>query len=221
MFYNSTGHKGPRDVDIALRKWGTNDFDIPLPDFVDLYTEHLVAPFFVFQILCLVLWSLDDYWYYSALTLVMLLFFEGVLAKQRLVSLQNLRAMNREPSPVYVFRRSKWELISSEQLVPGDVMSLSFEPTREIGLNSRKMSTATANTSEKIVPCDALLIRGSCVVNEAMLTGESVPQVKESLRVASNDDSDGSGEMKQGMIHKCVLVDVRTDGGELPTYNIP
>ena len=31
------------------------------------------------------------------------------------------------------------------------------------------------------MPCDAVLLSGSCIVNESMLTGESTPEIKQEL----------------------------------------
>jgi cation-transporting ATPase 13A1 len=45
-----------------------------------------------------------------------------------------------------------------------------------------------------MVPCDLLILSGSAVVNEAILTGESQPLVKESI--AHKDDPDEVIEIK-------------------------
>jgi high-affinity K+ transport system ATPase subunit B len=39
------------------------------------------------------------------------------------------------------------------------------------------------NNSYKNVSCDILILGGTCVVNESILTGEAIPQIKESISV--------------------------------------
>jgi cation-transporting ATPase 13A1 len=81
-FKASRGLQTEKDVQMALNTFGPNNFDIPRPTFVDLFVEHAVAPFFVFQIFCVGLWMLDEYWYYSLFTLFMLVVFECTVVFQ-------------------------------------------------------------------------------------------------------------------------------------------
>jgi cation-transporting ATPase 13A3/4/5 len=50
--------------------------------------------------------------------------------------------------------------INSAELVPGDVIEI---------------------PEDKAMPCDLILLTGSCIVNESMLTGESIPVIKSAL----------------------------------------
>eukprot|EP00049_Salpingoeca_infusionum_P004355 m.78223 g.78223 ORF g.78223 m.78223 type:complete len:1153 (+) comp12527_c0_seq2:27-3485(+) len=143
--------------------YGKNSVKVPVPSFQTLYISQLTAPLFVFQVFCMVLYLLDDYWYFSLLTLGLLLFIESTTATQRLANLRELYSMHVPSRPVQVCRSGKWSSIKTSALVPGDIIALD---------RSKKSNK---------VPADLLVLGGSCVVNEALLTGEAVPLKKEAF----------------------------------------
>ncbi|ODQ66026.1 hypothetical protein NADFUDRAFT_70338 [Nadsonia fulvescens var. elongata DSM 6958] len=157
------------NIPLLNRKYGANTFDIPVPTFTELFKEHAVAPFFVFQIFCVGLWCLDDYWYYSIFTLFMLVVFESTVVWQRQRTLTEFRGMGIKPYSIYVYRGSKWVEIQTDELLPGDVVSIE------------------RSSEESGLPCDLVLINGTAIVNEAMLSGESTPLLKESIALRPAD----------------------------------
>ncbi|KAJ2006099.1 putative cation-transporting ATPase 1 [Coemansia thaxteri] len=179
----STGLEGAAAVKEALEIYGENRFTIPVPTFIDLFKEHAVAPFFVFQVFCVGLWCMDEYWYYSIFTLVMLVVFESTLVFQRLRTLNEFRSLSMHPYKIQALRSGQWTEIGTELLCPGDVVSV----------------VRTAEDSG--VPCDVILLEGTCIVNEAMLSGESTPQLKESIHLRdATDHLDMEGADKNSML---------------------
>jgi manganese-transporting P-type ATPase len=180
-------------------RYGPNYFSVKQPTFAELYKAQLLNPFSVFQIFCVLLWAIDDYIVYSCFSLFMVLMFEGTVVFQRLRSLQALRGMGNPSRPVLVHRCGHWTNIETTQLLPGDILSLTrVKPhvavQKQNSNNTGKpmmMNRRIEDEGGDVVPADLLLLRGSTVVNEASLTGESIPQMKEGLgEEYTNDDNE-------------------------------
>lgn len=207
-----TAHGIPSEGEInkLIEKWGKNHLAVAIPSFFELLRLQLLSPLAIFQVFCAVLWLLDEYWTYTLFSLFSVVMYEATTVFQRTRTQQMLGGMAPKPSPIYAFRCGKWTLITTKDLLPGDLISLAFkkraDPNRSplvpsasgpIAANSSAVeatsgpAATTANDNDDVktsvtslddtVPCDCLLLRGAAVVNEASLTGESVPQMKEAL----------------------------------------
>ena len=169
QFQSSRGIQTRSELEKLQQHYGDNTFDIPVPSFSELFKEHAVAPFFVFQIFCVGLWMLDEYWYYSLFTLFMLVAFESTVVWQRQRTLTEFRGMGIKPYNIWVHRNRVWVETSSDKLLPGDLVSVGR--TKEDGG----------------VACDMVLVEGTAIVNEAMLSGESTPVLKDSVQLRPAD----------------------------------
>jgi cation-transporting ATPase 13A2 len=160
------------------RVFGKNTIDIEEKTTMQLLIDEAFHPFYVFQIASLVLWSLDEYYYYAACIFIISLVSITTTLIETKATMRRLREVSKFECDVRVLRDGFWRSVESSDLVPGDV----YEVT---------------DPSLTQLPCDSLLLSGDCILNESMLTGESVPVSK----VPATDEALGLLSLATASVH--------------------
>ncbi|NXH35649.1 AT132 ATPase, partial [Myiagra hebetior] len=152
----------PQERGARRRIYGPNLIEVPVKSYLRLLVEEVLNPFYIFQVLSMVLWVCDAYYYYAACIFLISTFSLGLSLYETRKQSTTLRDMARMSVRVRVRQPGGEELeLSSAELVPGDCIRLPL--------------------AGALLPCDAALLTGECVVNESLLTGESVPVMKTPL----------------------------------------
>uniref|UniRef100_A0A5F8HHD5 Polyamine-transporting ATPase 13A3 n=1 Tax=Monodelphis domestica TaxID=13616 RepID=A0A5F8HHD5_MONDO len=165
--------------------YGMNEIAVKVPSVLKLLVKEVLNPFYVFQLFSVILWSTDEYYYY-ALAIVVMSVISIVSSlytiRKQYIMLHDMVAAHSTVRVSVCRLGGETEEIFSTDLVPGDIMIIPLNGT--------------------VMPCDAVLINGTCIVNESMLTGESVPVTKTNLPNPSLDVKGKQDEMYSPEVHK-------------------
>uniref|UniRef100_A0A8C3K8J5 Cation-transporting ATPase n=1 Tax=Calidris pygmaea TaxID=425635 RepID=A0A8C3K8J5_9CHAR len=148
---------------------GPNSIDVPVIPIWKLLIKEVLNPFYVFQLFSVCLWFAEDYMEYATAIIIMSLlsiFLTVYDLRQQSIKLHRLVESHNNIMVTVCRNKEGFQELESHHLVPGDTLVLKEGKT--------------------LLPCDAILISGQCIVNESMLTGESIPVTKTHLPQADN-----------------------------------
>ncbi|XP_062987807.1 probable cation-transporting ATPase 13A4 [Elgaria multicarinata webbii] len=143
---------------------GANTIDVEITPVWKLLVKEVLNPFYVFQLFSVCLWFAEDYVEYSVAIIIMSLlsiFLTVYDLRKQSVKLHQLVESHNSVLVKVCRKPTGVQELESRHLVPGDTLAL--------------------EGGKSMLPCDAVLISGQCIVNEGMLTGESIPVTKTSL----------------------------------------
>ncbi|NWJ08574.1 AT133 ATPase, partial [Crypturellus undulatus] len=165
--------------------YGVNEIAVKVPSVFKLLIKEVLNPFYIFQLFSVILWITDEYHYYAvAIVIMSVISIVSSLytIRKQYVMLHDMVAAHSIVRVSVCRGNQEIEEILSTDLVPGDIMLIPSNGT--------------------IMPCDAVLLSGTCIVNESMLTGESVPVTKINLPNPSEDPKAMGDEIYSPEVHK-------------------
>ncbi|XP_077204016.1 putative cation-transporting ATPase 13A5 [Paroedura picta] len=133
---------------------GPNAIEVEIPPIWKLLFKEILNPFYVFQAFTLTLWLCQGYIEYSTAIIFLSILSIALTIydlRQQSVKLHDLVEEHNNVQVTIWIKHEGRRQVASSSLVPGDILLL----------EGQKHS----------LPCDAILLDGSCVINEGMLTG--------------------------------------------------
>ena len=154
------------DVEYYKERYGTCTMNLEIRPWHEVLVLEVLNLYHFFTSLAVVIWLTNNFFRTAGIIGLLIALALYTELTDILTNLQRLQEMAYYETKVKVKRRdpetneSTIKEISSDDLVPGDIMLV---------------------PDNDHMPCDAILLNGEAIVNESMLTGESIPAFKPCL----------------------------------------
>jgi cation-transporting ATPase 13A2 len=165
---------GMPDREVLRIIYGDNKMDLESLSTFEVVVNEMITPFYIFQYFAVAVWLATNYYVYSVIVLLITLLSIVFTVKAKLFNMKRLQELAGLWTMVHFITSERVEacldtagsfdriidprnLTCDKLLLPGDCFGV---------------------TPNMVLPCDAVLISGRIVVDESMLTGESVPVSK-------------------------------------------
>jgi cation-transporting ATPase 13A3/4/5 len=130
---------------------------------VSVILREIFSPFYLFQYFAMAIWLYTMYYYYCFTVMFITICSVIYTVRGKLYNMKRLRELAGTSS---VVKNYYGDPINGESLVPGDSFLI---------------------TEGMDIPADSILIKGRIVVDESILTGESVPVTKTFFKPSKSD----------------------------------
>jgi cation-transporting ATPase 13A3/4/5 len=144
--------------------YGLNKIKIRKTVVINVILKEILVPFYLYQYCAIVIWLYTLYYIYSAVVIFITLCSVVFTIRGKLYNMKRLRDLAGSNNTVISYETKTF--ISEQALLPGDCFLV---------------------TEGMTLPADSILVQGRVVVDESVLTGESVPVTKTEYKLSHSD----------------------------------
>lgn len=144
--------------------------EIKIKNVLKLILIEFSDPFYLFQVFSIILWMFyENYYHYAVIIIISTAISIAIGVYETKTNLEGIKSIAEYTTTIRRLNKETriFNEINSKFLAPGDIIEV---PNDHINL-----------------PCDCILLSGTVVVNESVLTGESVPVVKSDINESSSE----------------------------------